>query len=169
MLESEPPSIAQPPFRLSHTKTGFTLVEMMVVLGIMGLIVSVVIIAMPNQNRKLQEDAQKFAAKTAAMRDNAILQSRPMAVQVSRFGYSFVERRQGNWKPLNNRPFTPTNWSEGIMAKLADGDVKIVGFESTGLPSERITITLVRQNLVSTIEIAAMGDVRVLNDIAGSR
>ena len=83
-----------------QNSAGFTLVELMVVLLIIGLMASIVVFSFPSGSSALEEDAQRFAARTAALRDNAILQSWPMAVQVTPSGYSFLERRKGSWLSL---------------------------------------------------------------------
>ena len=140
---------------------GFTLVELMVVLVIFGLMASVVILSLPDGNTDLEQDAQRFAARTAALRDNAILQSRPMAVQVTPSGYSFLERRKNSWTVLDGKPFISTDWSSGISAYVGEPGSLLISFESTGLPSDRAEVTLSYENYKRRIIIAPMGDVKL--------
>ncbi|MGB5723414.1 MAG: type II secretion system minor pseudopilin GspH [Parasphingorhabdus sp.] len=144
-----------------HDAAGFTLVELMVVLLIIGLMASVAILSFPSGNSALQEDAQRFAARTAALRDNAILQSRPMAVQVTPSGYSFLERRKGSWSVIEDKPFVSTNWSGGVRAKIGENGPMMISFESTGLPSDQAELVLQGDGQSRNILIAPMGDVKL--------
>ena len=145
----------------SQNSAGFTLVELMVVLLIIGLMASVVVFSFPSGSSALEEDAQRFAARTAALRDNAILQSRPMAVQVTPSGYSFLERRKGSWSVIEDKPFVSTNWSIGVTAATGETGPLMISFESTGLPSEQAELVLQGNEQSRRVLIAPMGDVKL--------
>lgn len=144
-----------------HDAAGFTLVELMVVLLIIGLMASVVVFAFPSGSSALEEDAQRFAARAAALRDNAILQSRPMAVQVTPSGYSFLERRKGSWSVIEDKPFVSTDWSGGVSAKIDENGPMMISFESTGLPSDQAELVLQSDGQSRSVLIAQMGDVKL--------
>jgi general secretion pathway protein H len=146
----------------SANASGFTLVELMVVLLIIGLMASVVVFSFPGGSSALEEDAQRFAARTAALRDNAILQSRPMAVQITPSGYSFLERRKGSWSVIEDKPFVSTNWSSGVSAKIGENGPLMISFESTGLPSDQAELVLQGEAQSRRILIAPMGDVQLV-------
>jgi len=145
----------------NENASGFTLVELMVVLLIIGLMASVVVFSFPSGSSKLEEDAQRFAARTAALRDNAILQSRPMAVQITPSGYSFLERRKGSWSVIEDKPFVSTNWSSGVTANTGDNGTMMISFESTGLPSDQAELVLQGNEQSRRVLIAPMGDVKL--------
>ncbi|MFK7843111.1 MAG: type II secretion system minor pseudopilin GspH [Sphingorhabdus sp.] len=145
----------------SHDAAGFTLVELMVVLLIIGLMASIVVFSIPGGSNVLEEDAQRFAARTAALRDNAILQSRPMAVQVTASGYSFLERRKGSWSVIEDKPFISTDWSGGVSADIGEGGPMMISFESTGLPSDQAELVLRGLDHSRRVLIASMGDVKL--------
>ena len=140
---------------------GFTLVELMVVIFVMGLLASVAVLSMPAGSGAVQKDAARFAARTAALRDNAILQSRPMAVQVTPSGYAFLERRDGNWQVIEDKPFVSTDWSAGVVADTGESGPLLIGFENTGLPADAVTVRLTEGADVREIQVAAMGDVQL--------
>ncbi|GAB5484332.1 MAG: hypothetical protein Pars93KO_07660 [Parasphingorhabdus sp.] len=142
-------------------ETGFTLVELMIVLVILGLMASIVVLSFPDSSNDLEQDAQIFAARTAALRDNAILQSRPMAVQVTPSGYSFLERRKGAWSVMEDKPFRSTDWSSGVTAYVSETGPLLISFESTGLPSDRAEVRLNYEDFARNIIIAPMGDVQL--------
>ena len=146
---------------VSENASGFTLVELMVVLLIIGLMASVVVFSFPAGSSALEEDAQRFAARTAALRDNAILQSRPMAVQVTPSGYSFLERRKGSWSVIEDKPFVSTDWSNGVTAEIAESGSMMISFESTGLPSDQAELVLQGEAQSRRVLIAPMGDVEL--------
>ncbi len=133
----------------------------MIVLVILGLMASIVVLSFPDGSNDLEQDAQKFAARTAALRDNAILQSRPMAVQVTPSGYSFLERRKGAWSVMEDKPFRSTNWSNGVTAEVGETGPLLISFESTGLPSDRAEVRLGYKDFARNIVIAPMGDVQL--------
>ncbi|MEH6715134.1 type II secretion system minor pseudopilin GspH [Parasphingorhabdus flavimaris] len=153
--------ILQNNFDSRDNTAGFTLVELMVVLLIIGLMASIVVFSFPSGNSNLEEDAQRFAARTAALRDNAILQSRPMAVQVTPSGYSFLERRKGSWSVIEDKPFVSTNWSSGVTAATGETGPIMISFESTGLPSEQAELVLRGDEQSRRVLIAPMGDVKL--------
>jgi len=122
---------------------------------------SVALLSFPDGSGDLEQDAQRFAARTAALRDNAILQSRPMAVQVTPTGYSFLERRKGAWSIIEDKPFISSNWSTGVTAGLGDSGTLLISFESTGLPSDHAEVVLGYGDKSRKIVIAPMGDVQL--------
>jgi prepilin-type N-terminal cleavage/methylation domain-containing protein len=52
-------------------RSGFSLVEMLVVLFVIGLLASVVVLSMPGDERILRNEAERFAARTIAARDGS--------------------------------------------------------------------------------------------------
>ena len=75
---------------------GFTLVELMVVLVIIGLATAAVMLAIPDQGGSLQAEAERFAARAKAARDSAIVESRPAALIVGPAGYDVARRSAAN-------------------------------------------------------------------------
>jgi len=142
---------------------GFTLMELMVVLVIFGLMASVAILSFPGGSSDLEQDAQRFAARTAALRDNAILQTRPMAVQVTPSGYSFLERRDGGWNVIEDKPFVSTAWQPGVTASVGDTGTLLISFESTGLPSDQAEVLLRYKDLERGFTFGPMGAVQLVD------
>src|SRR5690606_17350002 len=95
---------------------GFTLIELMVVLTIIGFISAAVVLAMPDPRGRVIEDADRFAARVAAARDEAIVTSRPMGVWVSASGYGFQRRAGAQWVTMEDKPFATANWKAGTRA-----------------------------------------------------
>lgn len=152
----------RPKVKAYQNEAGFTLVELMVVLVIFGLLASVAVLSFPSGSGALEKDAQIFAARMAALRDNAILQSRPMAVQVTQSGYSFLQRRKGMWDVLEDKPFQTTDWSEGIAPMLEGDGALRISFESTGLPSDQAEIILYNEDRARRVAVDPLGDIKML-------
>src|SRR3546814_212063 len=76
-------------------QSGFTLVELMVVVAIIGFVSAAVVLAMPDPRGRVIDDADRFAARVAAARDEAVITARPMGVWVSPSGYGFLRREAG--------------------------------------------------------------------------
>ncbi|MDT0507576.1 GspH/FimT family pseudopilin [Novosphingobium sp. MMS21-SN21R] len=123
-------------------QNGFSLVEMMVVLMVMGLLASVAVLTMPGDERKLRTEAERFAARTLAARDEAIVGSRPVSLVVSDGGYYFERRSDGRWQALPGRGFDLTPWDDETTVTAA-GRQRLV-FDSLGLASGEAAVGLAR-------------------------
>lgn len=140
---------------------GFTLFELMVVLTIIGFISAAVVIAIPDPRGRVVEDADRFAARVAAARDEAVVTSRPMGVWVSASGYGF-QRREGNqWVPVEDKPFVSANWKTGTRALVGKDGRQQIGFDGTGLPTDPMTVTLAREAERVAVTVDMAGKVMV--------
>jgi general secretion pathway protein H len=84
--------------RVSH---GFTLLELLVVVVIIGITLGMVSFnAMPSNQKKLQNEAQRIALLLQAARDEAIVRNRPVAFEANADHYSFLVRNDTNWEPI---------------------------------------------------------------------
>jgi general secretion pathway protein H len=138
-------------------ENGFTLVELMVVLVIVGLMSAVVVFAMPDPRGALASEAEKFAARALAARDTAIVTARPTRLRADGTGYAFDQRHGGNWVAIADKPFRAEAWGPGVIASPA-GEVS---FDPAGGADPQIQFILQRNDERVTILIASDGAVRV--------
>ena len=149
------------PIIVQDNARGFSLVELMVVLFIIGMASTAVVMTVRSSARGVRDEAEQFAARVAALRDNAILQSRTMAVTIRPSGYGFETRNDGSWVALSEAPFSTTDWKSGTTVQMSGARQMRVAFDSTGLPSSSVNIAIMHDNVTVTLKIAATGDIRV--------
>ena len=148
-------------YRRRSGELGFTLVELMVVIAIIGAMAAGVVLAMPDPRGRLSDEAERFAARTVAARDLAILEGRSVALRVTARGYAFDRREGGGWVPLSDRSFRAQPWSDGTSALVGQGGTLRTVFDATGQPSAPGGTVLVRDREQIRVTIAADGGVRV--------
>lgn len=90
--------------RCGRVDRGFTLIEMLVVLVIIGVIVGFASIAFrDNREGELQREAQRLTAVLGLAAEEAIVKSRELAVRFDADGYRFlVLNEDQKWVPLEN-------------------------------------------------------------------
>ncbi|MCX7283012.1 MAG: GspH/FimT family pseudopilin [Novosphingobium sp.] len=137
-------------------RNGFSLVEMMVVLLVMGLLATAAVLTMPGDERRLRQEAERFAARTLAARDEAIIGARPVSLVVSERGYYFERHMQGQWQPLPGKGFDLTGWAEGTTASAAR---QRVVFDTLGLASSEAAIRLTRDGKALVVQLRRDGKV----------
>ena len=144
-------------------RNGFTLVELLVVLFILGLAAGAVALTIPTGDDRVRSEATSFAGKVAALRDRAILEGRPGGVWVQPSGYGFEARAENAWVPLEDAPFAAAdNWRSGVVANTGSSPRIQLRFDNVGMPSTPARIELSDGENSAAVEIAANGDVKAL-------
>ena len=143
-------------------EAGFTLVELMIVITIMGLASAAVALALPDPRGRLADEATLFANRVRAAHDAAIVAARPVSVWVSPGGYGFDERTGAGWAPMGEAALRVSQWKTGTRAGVlaASGRERVV-FDETGLVDRPIDVPLTRGRFVQHIRVAADGGVRI--------
>ena len=134
------------------SERGFTLVELIVVIVIIGLAAAAVVLAVPDTGGSVQAEAERFAARAKAGRDWAIVESRPVALTLDDAGYRIERRVDGAW-----RPASVYEWAEGTAMEANAARTR---FDSTGV-AEPLSLTLRRRGRAVAVDIGADGNVHV--------
>lgn len=141
------------------TRNGFTLVELIVVIAVMALMAGAVVLTMGPGGSDAAPIADRFASRVAAARDSAVVDGRPTGVWVTASGYGFEQYRGGGWQPLTAKPFEGRDWGKGIAASVAGAPGGRVRFDTMGLPSDPLAVTIGSGAEHAVVRVAANGDV----------
>ncbi|RFU47390.1 GspH/FimT family pseudopilin [Paraburkholderia sp. DHOC27] len=96
---------------------GFTLLEMLVVLVIVGILVSVASLALTrNPRTDLNEEAQRLALLFESAGDEAQVRARPIAWQPVDSGFRFDMHTDDGWRPLRDDLLGPRRWEGGVTS-----------------------------------------------------
>lgn len=134
---------------------GFTLVELLVVLAILGLASAAVVLAVPDPEGSLAIEAERLAARAKAARDSALLESRAAALEIGPGGYAVARREAGEWQVRHR-----FEWASGTAPDLASGESARTVFDPTGI-ADPVHFTLRRRDERVAVEIGHDGAVSV--------
>jgi len=144
-------------------RAGFTLVELLMVVAIMGLAAGTVVLAVPDPRPPVGDEAERFAARLVRAREEALLTNRAVAVEATATGYAFSSFDGVQWSPLTDGPFGEERWAEDTAARAdgqpADAPLRVV-FDPTGV-ADAARLTLSRGPRAVTVAVDAAGEVRV--------
>ena len=165
---SRRPSRALPPRTLTSliangaSERGFTLVELMIVITVIGLASAIAVWSLPDRRGRVGDEALRFAARVRAAHDVAVVEASPVSIWVTRGGYGFDQRTDGAWSPMTAKPLRVAQWEDGTQAQVPDASGRVrITFDVTGLADRPVELRLVRERASSIVRIGADGTVRV--------
>jgi general secretion pathway protein H len=100
-------------------EAGYTLVEALTTLVIVGLVASAVMILAPGPDRTTGRFAEGMAARIAAASEESIIVNRPLGLFVTAEGYGFALLEATGWRqsaPASPLAFRP--WPDGVAASV---------------------------------------------------
>jgi general secretion pathway protein H len=140
---------------------GFTLIELMVVLVILGIASAAVVMAIPDPGGRVRDEGERLAARALAIRDDAILEGRSTRIVIDTAGYSAERRLQGRWQAYGGKGFGIVAFPSGMLATTGETGRVVVTFDATGAVAEPAAIDLSKDAMRVRIDILANGAVRV--------
>ncbi len=145
--------------RTRATRSGFTLVELLMTVAIVGLAAGAVVLSMPDPRPAVGQEAERLAARLIAARDEAVLSNRPIAVEATAAGYAFSTFDGAVWSPLREGPFKDETWQEGTVLSVPLEPARVI-FDPTGT-ADPAALTLTREGGASTVVVDGSGQVSV--------
>lgn len=138
---------------------GFTLVELMVVIVIIGLLSGAVVLTMADPRGRIADDIDRFAGRTRAARDSAIISGRPVALWVSPTAYGFERRNGGTWQAVTEGPLATRDWAGETRAEIGSTTQLRAVFDTVGRADQTLHFTLKRGGNAITLRMDLDGRV----------
>lgn len=87
-----------------NRQQGFTLLELLVVLLIIGITVSFAVLSIGDRGREhsAELEAQSLAARMSLAGQESVLQSKEMALQLTKGGYHFLTLDEDEWRVIDD-------------------------------------------------------------------
>ena len=147
-----PAPIARP-----GSEAGFSLVEMLTALAVLGLVASIVLLSGAPLRPSLASEADRLALRLAEARDLALVRNRSVLVEVTAEGYALRQRSGATWAPP--APRDATGWSEGVTVSAGAGRLPLsILFDPMGL-SAPAEVILLRDGGRERVVLNGVGDV----------
>lgn len=112
---------------------GFSLVEVMMVVAIIGLMASAVVLSLPNESRNVRQSMSRLEHAFIALSRDSVLSGRVIGVVFSRGGFETVALSDDGWT-LDNSTLKPEarRWQPLALSSLQVESAD-VSFAATGL------------------------------------
>ena len=101
---------------------GFTLIELMIVVLIIGISTSMAVLYIDNSDDRLKSEAKRLLAMTQLTRDEAIITGRSLAMILNSSDYSFSRMENGKWTKLSTKPFRTILLNDDIRLRFILAD-----------------------------------------------
>lgn len=100
-------------------EAGFSLVEALLALAIIGLMAGAVLVLAPRGERASAAFAERLAARLAEASDESIMINRTIALAATTEGYGFARLEEGGWAPIQDgRRLGFEIWPEGVEVRI---------------------------------------------------
>ncbi len=134
---------------------GFTLVELMVVIVIMGLLASVAVLAMPDTGGSLRAEAERFAARAKAAQEAALVNARSTSLSIDPAGYAVARSDAGMWQEVARY-----EWSAGTSPDFGTVRQMRTVFDATGI-ADPLELTLRRGSDRVQVDFRSDGTIQI--------
>ena len=108
--------------RRTTQQRGFTLIEILVVMVILGLLATVAVFSLggSSQRRELEQQSRELFLVLQVASERAILDNSEIGVQVRENQVRFLRYlpQEQDWEALNQRPFKSREWQDPMVVEL---------------------------------------------------
>jgi general secretion pathway protein H len=126
--------------QVSSRQTGFTLIEILVVLVVVGLLASLAVFTMggSSQQRELENEVRELYLLMQTASEQAVLNNLELGLRLEDDGYQFVafQDQTGDWKASGERMFRARSLPEWLtVTEFIESDApRLASSEDTLLP-----------------------------------
>ena len=108
-------------------QTGFTLLEILVVLILIGIILSVAVLSTGGgKERELEQEVQRMVSLMQLAKEEAVLNRVELAIKFSPNAYQFLRQENNDWVPYtDHRIFRPRNLGEEYELRLLQDGISV--------------------------------------------
>jgi general secretion pathway protein H len=160
---------------LKARNAGFTLLEILVVIVIIGIILSFASLSIGRStDRVIQEESQRLAGLITLAAQEAVMQSREMALQFTPGGYEFVVFDKDQWRRITDDDTLRTRrLPEGVRLDInVEGEAVALGKTDAEKPASQPRIYLLSSGEVTPFQItlqskASGGSYQLKGDVGG--
>ena len=110
-----------PPSRTAaRTITGFTLIEVMVVVVIMGILINFAVLSLRSHSPEdqLNEESRRLQSLIQIASEEALLRSSFIGVDITETGYGFLKLEDETWQPVDDTLFRGRELPEELRITL---------------------------------------------------
>lgn len=138
-------------------EAGFTLVELLVVVFIIGLMASVVTLQMGRQSPPAEKHASELARALTLLSRESILSGEATAWTVTGGDYAFERYRDGSWSPVEFRRISlPESTPEGLVL-IPSGDDRRGALQASREPEPGRLVVFLPVGEATPVEIEISG------------
>ena len=114
--------------KLNKRESGFTLIEVIVVIAIIGFVLTIATISIGDpQVKRMKQTSERFTALIQLAKEQAIFNSQEYALSVWDSGYAFYTLNEDGWVLVtDDRIFRDRTLPDGIEHKLYLDGIKVV-------------------------------------------
>lgn len=150
---------------------GFTLLELLVVLIIVGVMYSMLVLSTgtASSQRALEEEVYRLQALIKLIHEEAIIQSREMALEIDKNTYRFLVLDEKTWKPIStDMVFRERLLPEPLRIRLIESDAALNKL-MTGKDDEPLRVYILSSGELSPfeLELSAGEDRRLIYRLTG--
>ncbi|MEL6365044.1 MAG: GspH/FimT family pseudopilin [Pseudomonadota bacterium] len=120
---------------------GFTLLELLVVLVLLGLVGGAVMLTIPTGESEVRKEAREIALRLRAASEEAIVSGRPVGLDIDGTGWRFATYAERAWYPVAAGPLRPGRFSASAAVIHDGAPVEPIGEDADG---ENLTVALPR-------------------------
>ncbi|MEZ5927242.1 MAG: type II secretion system minor pseudopilin GspH [Parvularculaceae bacterium] len=122
----------------THRQRGLTLLELLVVVVILALVTSIAVFNAPAVRSNARVEAERFAARTNAAFEDAVLEGSVMSIEMTPAGYKVLRYGDGKWNAVETRGrATEREYPKNVRVTLTVEDAALKNKSKMERPSEK--------------------------------